>query len=258
MKDDKETAPSAAETKTSAEEGKTETKSQDTETEKTPQTEANTEEKSAETKSEKKPAWFTRVIAREAAEKREAKREAEILKRQNAELLAALADKDNPDGAKKSGSSVSQDDVDKLAERKALTLVEQREFAKTCNKIAEEGHEEFDDFGETIGILQSFGTNYETLLQVATEMTDAHKILHHLGKNPEEAERLLSLPPTKMAIGLAKLETQMSKAGKKAISNAPTPLNPIKPKASAVFDPNDPNADREEWSKWREKTRRKR
>ena len=225
-----------------------------TESEKTPQTEANTEE-TTEAKPEKRPAWFTRVIAREAAEKREAKREAEQYKRQNAELLAVLAEKSGDPAKPKADTTIlTQAEVDRQATEKANAIL----FNRECDKIAEQGNETYNDFQDSIGMLQSLGSNYPDLVKITVEMPEAHKILYHLGKNPDEAERLLSLPPARMALGLAKIESEISKAGIKTISNAPNPIKPIAAKSKAVFDPNDPNADREEWSKWREKTRRKR
>lgn len=201
----------------------------------------------------KKTAWYTRVIAREAAEKREAKREADLLKGQNAMLLQELANKNGGSDVKTS-PSLAQAEIERLAEEKANI----RDFNKACNRIAEEGNDEFEDFDASVSTLQQIGGNYKSLLEITTELTDGHRVLYHLGKDPEEAERLLSLPPTKMAMAVAKLETKLSKESAKTVSDAPSPITPIKAKASKSFDPNDPNADRDEWSKWREKTRRKR
>lgn len=224
-------------------------------TDQTPPEDGQTEETSEP--KPKKTAWYTRVISREAAEKREAKREADSLRSQNAMLLQELANKTpNSDGTK--SSTVAQAEIDKLANDRATQIATEREFTKACNKIADDGKDEFDDFDESVGTLQQVGGNYQTLLQITTELDDAHRILYHLGKNPEEAERLLSLPPTKMAIAVAKFESKLSKSAEKTISNAPDPITPIRPKSSKAFDPNDPNADRNEWSRWREKNRRKR
>lgn len=245
MKDEKTAPPAEEETKASE---TTDDKVQDTETEKTPPTDA------TETVAEpaKKQAWYTKVITREAAEKREAKREAELYKRQNADLLAALADKGTDPSKPKTENTLTQTEVDRRADEKATAIL----FNRECDKVAEQGHEEFNDFGESLTVLQSFGNNYQALLPMVVEMPDAHKVLYHLGKNPDEAEQLLSLPPTKMAMRLAKLENELAKG--KTISNAPAPIKPIAAKSKASFDPNDPNCDRDEWSKWREKNRRKR
>lgn len=249
---EEKTAPQAEETTASKSD-----EAQTTETEKSPQTEATTEENKPQAEQPKKSAWFTRVIAREAAEKREAKREAEQYKRQNADLLAALAEKGtDPSKPKADTSILSQAEVDRQANEKANAIL----FNRDCDRIAEEGNDAYEDFQESIGVLQSLGDGYANLVHVAVDMPDAHKILYHLGKNPDEAERLLSLPPTKMAIGLSKLEGELSKG--KSISKAPAPLNPIKPKSTATFDPDDHSRSdpeyRRQWSEWREKTRRKR
>lgn len=241
MEEDEKTAPQADDTAS-----KPDNKDQTTDTDQTPP-----EDKQTDTDKPKKTAWYTRVIAREAAEKRDAKREAESYKSQNAALLQELAKK-NPDG---STVSLTQSQIDD----RAREISAERDFVKECNRIADVGNEEFDDFDKTVGNLQQIGGDkYRELLKIAADdLPEAHKILHHLGNNPEEAERLFSLPPTKMAREVAKLELRLKDAPK-TISKATDPIVPLKPKSSKAFDPNDPDADRNEWSKWREKTRRRR
>lgn len=243
MIDDEKTATQAEETAIQPEND-----APDTAQEQTPPKDAETENDKS-----KKPAWFTRVIAREAAEKREAKREADALRAQLAAVIEDQARDPN-----KASRALTQAEIDRLANTKAQEISDAKEFNRACNDVAEKGEEEFDDFTASVGTLQQMGGDYQGLLRIATELDDAHKILYHLGQNPEEAERLLSLPPTKMAIAVAKIETQLNKAGVKTISDVPPPIKPIKTVSNKTFDPNDPNADRNEWSKWREKTRRKR
>jgi hypothetical protein len=86
------------------------------------------------------------------------------------------------------------------------------------------------------------------LLEAVTQLPDAHKVLHQLGQNMDEAARILSLPPVPMAVALARLSQSPAKA--KPVSNAPPPIKPIDGAPTGSKDPED--MDMDEWIKWRE------
>jgi hypothetical protein len=86
------------------------------------------------------------------------------------------------------------------------------------------------------------------------------KILYHLAQNPEEAERIASLPLGKQAREIWKLDAQFgSAAGASATppaartpSKAPEPITPVGAKSSpALGTMPDPATKPEEWMKWR-------
>ena len=65
----------------------------------------------------------------------------------------------------------------------------------------------------------------------------AGDLAYYLGKNPEQAARLSSLPPVEMARAIGRIEQQVSAPQPKTVSTAPQPISPVKPKATPVLDP---------------------
>jgi hypothetical protein len=85
-------------------------------------------------------------------------------------------------------------------------------------------------------------------LEAVTQLPDAHKVLHHLGSNMDEAARILSLAPVPMALELAKLSQSAPKP--KPVSKAPPPIKPIDGQPTGTKSPEDMSM--EEWVEWRE------
>ena len=72
---------------------------------------------------------------------------------------------------------------------------------------------------------------------------DSHKILYQLGKNPDNAERILAMPPMQMGIELAKLTT--AAPAQKPVSKAPPPLSPVG--GAATVEPDFSKMSDDEW-----------
>lgn len=123
------------------------------------------------------------------------------------------------------------------------------EFNRSCDAVAAEGRAAFADFDARIQAMagglvdrtdrQSVAA-YNTLLQVAMEVGDAHRLLHELGGNLDEAARIMSLSPARMGVQLAKLQAKLEADGegeadgdnalagrKPRISGAPKPITPV-------------------------------
>lgn len=157
-----------------------------------------------------KTPWFIKVIAQRAHETREARREANTVKAQNAELLSQLAvARQNPQGGSSNGQPVIQPQIVQptQAEIDARVNAElsKRDFDKACNDIWAKGTKEIPDFKQSLD--DTFGVLKMTpvFMQTVVALQDPHKILHTLAKNPEEAHRIMNLNAQAQAIELARL-----------------------------------------------------
>lgn len=172
--------------------------------------------------SEKRTPWFQKRIDALTREKYEARREIEAARNEAATVREQLA-------RVQAGEQIEQPagDVHTLAEKRAVELLNEHTFNETCNRVYAEGKKDFKDFDATVANLQLVGAGRE-FLELATTSDIAAKLLHHLGSNLEEADRIANLPPVQMARELTKLEFKLSQpAAPKPVSNAPPPIAPI-------------------------------
>jgi hypothetical protein len=209
-------------------------------------------EKPLETKVEELPKkeegkWYIDVITGLRHNVRETKEEVEALKKENAELKAGKKVEQLPDA-----------EIQRRAEQLAATS----RFNEQCNKIAEKGKESFAGFDTALANLNAVGAlganSNPTFLQTVAELPEAHKLLYHLGNNPDEAARINSLPPLKMAIELAKIETKIALPQTKQTSKAPPPITPVTGTGGANNDLASPELSMEEFSRIRAKQREER
>lgn len=77
------------------------------------------------------------------------------------------------------------------------------------------------------------------------------RIAYYLGKNPQAAAQIAGLPPVQMALALGRIEAAVS-APRTAppVTNAPAPISPVRPKATAATDPL--KMSHSEFVKWRD------
>lgn len=166
--------------------------------------------------------WVQRRIDQLTREKHEEKRQREALEqrlRQYQQPTEATPQK-----------QMTADEIRAEAKR----LIQQEKFDDACNKVFDAGKTEFPDWDSSLRTFQMLGGASPEFLEAVTAMDAGHKVLHHLGQNPEVAERLLSLPPLRMALELARLESTVGQAKPKPVSNAPAPINPIGGRSAPV------------------------
>ncbi|CAJ0899715.1 hypothetical protein R6138_04365 [Ralstonia thomasii] len=187
--------------------------------------------------------WAERRIDKLTWEKNEERRQREALEAQLRQYQQP-ADQSQPPAEK----PLTADQIRAEAKR----LLEQERFDDACNKTFEAGKKEFPDFEKSLRTFGMLGGAPQEFLEVVTEMDAGHKVIHHLGANPEEAERLLSLPPLRMARELARLETSLSKAP--PVSKAPPPISPVGGRA-APPEPSD-FASTADYIAWRKANRK--
>lgn len=134
-----------------------------------------------------------------------------------------------------------------------------RVFNQACNDVAQKGKLAFPDFDARVGQLKQLVSDwkdpaqfvpYNQFVAAAIETGDGEKILHALGGDLDEAARIMSLPPIKMAVELTRLA---SGEGKVEISKAPKPITPIAQRGTqhSQIDPTDvERADKLSTAEW--------
>ena len=162
------------------------------------------------------------------------------------------------------GAPPSPEAVEREIQQRAEALAATQEFNRRCNEAAEAGRAAFPDFdakvSRLVGLVDGNDPqqvqNYNQFLSAAMETGEASKLIYGLGGDLNEASRILSLSPLKMAVEL----TKMSGRPIQEISAAPRPINPagsavIGTTGRALFGADDPNSDNlstEEWMRRRE------
>lgn len=113
-------------------------------------------------------------------------------------------------------------------EKRAAQIVAQREFDKACNTAWEAGTTKYgENFDAALGTLRTMGVLRPEVVEAALATEAAPDVLHYLGSNPDEADRILSLPPTRMAVELVKVAQTAAKPTPKPASSAPAPIKPV-------------------------------
>ncbi|KAA3504601.1 hypothetical protein DXM27_05145 [Rhizobium rhizogenes] len=206
----------------------------------------------------KKPlSWEMKRIHEETNKRREAERRAQELE---AELSRVRGGNGASQEQAEAGEQPSIDDIRRQTRDEIRREETQRQEAErrnaACNNVFEKGVAEIDDFVDARDTLvTAFGHEINArpeFLDAITDIDNGHQVFAELGRNPDEAERILSLSPVKMAMEIAKLGTKLSKPNTpapKPVSKVPPPVNPLggKPTEPNVLD--DPDADQDKWSK---------
>ena len=189
--------------------------------------------------------WYEDRIAKQSRKIADEGRRADNLQRQLDELRAAnaraAASPDQP--AQPGPQPTAPADIERLIEQRAAERVTAErqaaaanEFNAECNRIASAGAKEFPDFSDALQSLWNSTDGLDNngamkpqtvaMIEAAAETGKAHQVLHHLGRNPEEAIRIAGLPTeAKRAAAIVKLANTLE--APKAVSRAPTPIAPV-------------------------------
>lgn len=177
-------------------------------------------------------------------EKWEAKRESENLRRELEEIRNEAKTKSSP--AQRPIPPLEDDFEDPNEYRKARIKYEDEIFAwneaqrnielskkqaeerfqeslKAFNKRAERMRAKYQDFDDVIAT----PVFSPTLSQEILDSELGAEIGYYLAKNPDEALRLSSLPPSRVAKEIGKLEVRFTSVSKRTVSKAPPPINPL-------------------------------
>lgn len=200
-------------------------------------TEQTPEQQEEEAPKPKHKPWFQERIDQLTREKHDERRAREALEQTIAEMRTADPNAPKPPA-----------DLDRMVSERAAEIAETKAFNAKCDDIYSSGAAEFQDFDDVLANFRMLGGLSKPLLDAVTQLPDAHKVLHSLGQNMDEASRILNLPPVPMALELAKLS--ISPAKTKPVSNAPTPVRPIDGAPKGQKSPDDMSIS--EWMEWRE------
>ena len=200
---------------------------------------------------EKKTPWEIRRINAMTRQMREAERRAELAERRaqelTARLAAAAATGEGGEAAAPPRPAITQADFDNAVNARAA----EQAFNNTCNAIYREGVDTFEDFGERIENFRKIGGMQPALVEIAQELGNPAKILYDLAGDPDEAARIMELPPARMAAAVARMVAKASPAGRRQEpSKAPPPVTRVTGTASAEPDPE--KMSHAEWRVWRE------
>lgn len=143
-------------------------------------------------------------------------------------------------------------------ERRAREFQAQREFDGRCNTIYEQGKKDIPGFEESVSNFRAIGGlgAHVPMLQAITQLENGAAILHHLGQNLEQADRLAQMNPMSMAMELSKLSNTIK--APPTVSNAPAPVQPVNAAGGGAGDVPAPDADgnfksQGDYRKWRQK-----
>lgn len=151
--------------------------------------------------------------------------------------------------------------ADYLAEQKVKSYQENQKKEEAARKRQEQqdkllsnweaskdkAREKYTDFDDVLSNDDAPLT--ETMAYALMESEYGADIGYHLGKNPEEAQRIASLSPARQAAELGKLELQIStKPNKPKSSKAPEPIETVSGSSGGESKPSD-NDDIDTWMK---------
>ena len=193
-----------------------------------------------ETDDEKQPNWAHRRIDELTRLRHDERRRAEA-EMQRANTLQAELDKlrrgsSSDEGQDQAQPKYTQADLDRLSDERAAQRDAQREaeraqdtFNRSCNDIHAEGLKSFSDFRDSLENLHRAGGITPSLIKMAMATGSAASVLYELGKDPAEAERVITLPFEEMAVAVAKLAAKpaSTSAAPPLVSKAPAPIRPI-------------------------------
>ncbi len=187
----------------------------------------------------KRTPWYQDRINTLTRQRGEEKAERERLEK----VMADLKNPQRDDAPRDDTPLLRPEQFEQLIEKRAEALVARREFENRSKSWIEAGNKEFGpgEFMEKCNEVAALGAGdsaeFMSLITDADIIPDGHKIIAALADNPEEAQRILSLDPVRMAAALAKFSAT-AKAPEKKISQAPAPIKPIggTAKASAPSD----------------------
>lgn len=203
------------------------------------------------------PEWAQRRINELTAKRYEAERLAKqetdarvAAEARAADLLKQITNKNpSPSPAPDPQPAVSDEEIERRVTERAAQMNAAARFNDACNSVADTGKKEFKDWDETLRNLTMVGAIGKDVspdfLETAIELKDAHKILHYLGGNLEEAGKIAKMPPKKMALEMARIEASIHAPAPvpapAPISSAPAPVVPItgaaKPGTPSIEDP---------------------
>lgn len=157
---------------------------------------------------------------------RETERALEASRLETEALRKQLAAKD-PEQAR---IQLEADEIDRRAEAKAKQMLEQRDARAKISAFDANGKQEFgDDWDDRCNAVAALGVKKRPdFMPVITDIENGHRVIAHLAEDSDLAEKILAMPPHRMAIELQKLaDKPLKEAPKRDVSKAPAPIKTV-------------------------------
>jgi hypothetical protein len=168
--------------------------------------------------------------AREAAEARAKLAEDTIAELQKLGVAKPAEGEAKPEPPKPAVRTFTQAEVEAEARRLAANA----QFNTRMDEVVFAGRKEHPDFDEAIAGLKTVTGPVVPgeFLAAALETGSAGALIYHLGKNPSEADRILSMPAVAQAVALTKLASELGAQqnalgeAEPRVTRAPKPIAP--------------------------------
>jgi len=226
-------------------------------------TESDTQEQSRE---HVVPKGVQRRIDRLTREKYQAQAEARLIRERLEALEKHSQQAAKPQELKPEQFSSYEDYLAEVAARRAESVADKRfaereqaqkqeqearqqdSLRKAWAERIEKARDNYLDFDDVAGSDVPVSPAMEMAIMHSDKGAD---LVYYLGKNPEIAERLATLPPYAAAVEIGRLEAQITAPKPKRVSAAPAPINPVGSSATVDKDPG--KMTDAEYSEWRRK-----
>jgi len=113
--------------------------------------------------------------------------------------------------------------------------------------VEEFGEQKFRDACKVVAEMAS-DEQRQIIASVALDIDGGQKAILELADNPDEAERILGLPPHRMALALAKLAAPTPQPAKAPVAHLPAPIRP--PTGRARGEPDPERGDMDTFMRW--------
>lgn len=199
--------------------------------------------------------WALKRISELTRQRHDAERKAEASTGEAARYRLLLEQMKAGGNADATDQTAQQPNIDELVEKRAAEKAQHQATSERGQSVSKVGAEQYPDFQSAVVTLDALGISQESVESILG-MDDAHKVIYSLGKNPDEASRILSLPPLQQGRELERLALKAAQPAPKAVSKAPAPITPIDGSTTVETDPS--KMSMAEWAKWREKNSKSR
>ena len=245
----------AAEDETGAAPAEPEAEAPEAEAEAKPEPEAKLEAK-PEPKAAPEPVqtpWYEKRISELAAARNEERRRAEALQ---SEVLRYQAASQPAGGGE---ARYTEQQVAEIVSQRVTAEAQVLDFDRRCQDVYNTGSAAYGDFDSAVKTLrETFGLTPE-FVETAMATGRASDVLYELGKHPDKAQEILSLPERQQIIAVANLAAGFAARPKaKQNSSAPAPISSRVGSASSAGEVAlSPDLSMKEWMTRREQMLRK-
>jgi hypothetical protein len=147
-------------------------------------------------------------------------------------LLAAGQAPVDPAASSKPAGTYTQADFDAAVTARA----EVAEFNRKADEMYNTGADKFQDWKDAVDTLVVSGFMNKDLVDSAMAIEDGPTVLHYLGTNLDEAERINALTPIRKVAEMAKIANTLGAAKSIPVSSAPAPISPVRGSPNPVVD----------------------